>query len=571
MKHIKNLFRIGLMSVALCSCTDLTEEPFDILTSDNYFTDKASVEATVLRPYEHGQWCGWDGDRWHLQELTGDHFVWTQKGRHGQDDGVWVRLHGHSWNYLQGQINGGWVGPYQGIGQINMLLNDFKTLNFEAMGMTEADKSGYVSELRALRAWYYVFLIDFFRHVPLVDENTTTKDMVGQSTPQDIFAFIESELKEVIPQLKKESISGRFSAAPAAAVLARLYFNAKIYIDVDKSAECKTLCEDIIANKYGAYSINQNDYKDPFRSGVVGYKSPENVFEFPHARNVYQFSGMWGSFMHYTAGQALGNPDGGNNGVHLQPSRDLNGNIYQHASGLGNPYEKYADCDYRKQTFHTTDANGGYEGFFMAGDQFKFDSKKGYGTNDIPVNGTEEYKGKQLSYVDQVGRFSESKESMLAKGSNVSTGEENSGIRINKFPYLPDNDKGLFHSQVAPEIRLSEMYYMIAEIEYKAGNKIKAAELLDYIRIRNYPSEEWSKYSYTANPTKLTDQEFIDEWGREFLGERRRRIDLIRWGRFGDAWWDKGVDSNDKDYTVFPIPQKQLDSNPKLKQTTRGW
>ena len=63
MKNIKSLCAVSLMAttMAFTSCTDLTEEPFNILTSDNYFTDKASVEATVLRPYEHAQWCGWDG------------------------------------------------------------------------------------------------------------------------------------------------------------------------------------------------------------------------------------------------------------------------------------------------------------------------------------------------------------------------------------------------------------------------------------------------------------------------------------------------------------------------------
>ncbi len=31
----------------------------------------------------------------------------------------------------------------------------------------------------------------------------------------------------------------------------------------------------------------------------------------------------------------------------------------------------------------------------------------------------------------------------------------------------------------------------------------------------------------------------IDEWGIEFLGEGRRRTDLIRWDMFvTEAWWD---------------------------------
>lgn len=573
MKHIKSIYTAGVMIAAAAtftSCTDLTEKPYSILTNDNYFTDKASVEATVLRPYEHAQWCGWDGDRWQLQELTADHFVWTQKGRHSYDDGKWVRLHEHKWNYDMDQINGGWVGPYQGIQQINSLFRDFKNLDFQAMKITDAEKANYMGELRALRAWFYIFLIDFYRNVPIFTENNAPDELIAQSTPEEVFAFIEKELKEVLPTLKQEHIIGRFTQAPTAALLARIYFNSKVWINIDRSADCKTMCEDIIAGKYGQYSINQQDYKDPFRSGIKGYKSPENLFEFPHKRNVYQFGGFHDSFLHYTSGQALGNPDGGNNGIHLQPSRDLDNNIYAFPSKLGTPYEKYADCDYRKQPFKITSATGGYEGFFMIGKQFKFDYSKGYGYTDEPVKGTEEYKGEPLIYVDQVGRFSEGIDVAKEKGSRVTTGEENSGVRFNKFPYLQEGD-GLYMCQSAPEIRLAEIYYMLAEIHYRAGDKTKAAELLDYVRIRNYPADQWNKYSYAQNPALLTDQEFIDEWGREFIGERRRRMDLVRWGRFGDTWWDKSADPNDKEYSIFPIPKRQLDANPLLKQTTKGW
>ena len=572
MKNIKSLCAVSLMAttMAFTSCTDLTEEPFNILTSDNYFTDKASVEATVLRPYEHAQWCGWDGDRWQLQELTGDHFVWTQKGRHGYDDGQWVRLHEHKWNYDMNQINGGWVGPYQGIQQINSLLRDFNILDFQAMGITDEEKNNYIGELRTLRAWFYIFLIDFYRNVPIFTEKDAPDELLAQAAPEEVFNYIESELKEVLPQLKKENIVGRFTQAPAAALLARIYFNSQVWLNVDRSADCKTFCEDIIAGKYGEYHINQNDYHDPFRSGIKGYRSPELLFEFPHKRNVYQFGGFHDSFLHYTSGQALGNPDGGNNGIHLTPSRDFDGNVYKFASQLGTPYEKFADCDYRKQPFRITSANGDYDGFFMIGTQYKFDYTKGYGYTDETVKGTEEYKGEPLIYVDQVGRFSEGLATAKEKGSRVTTGEENSGVRFNKFPYLQEGD-GLYMCQSAPEIRLAEIYYMLAEINYRSGNKTKAAELLDFVRIRNYPADEWSKYSYTQNPAMLTDQEFVDEWGREFIGERRRRPDLIRWGRFGNAWWDKDVDPSDKEYTIFPIPKRQMDANPLLKQTTKGW
>lgn len=427
------------------------------------------------------------------------------------------------------QINGGWVGPYQGIQQINSLLRDFNILDFQAMGITDEEKNNYVGELRTLRAWFYIFLIDFYRNVPIFTEKDAPDEPLPQSTPEEVFNYIESELKEVLPQLKKENIVGRFTQAPAAALLARIYFNSQVWLNVDRSADCKTFCEDIIAGKYGQYSINQNDYRDPFRAGIKGYRSAELLFEFPHKRNVYQFGGFHDSFLHYTSGQALGNPDGGNNGIHLTPSKDFDGNVYNFASKLGTPYEKYVDCDYRKQPFRITSTNGDYEGFFMIGTQYKFDYSKGYGYTDETVKGTEEYKGEPLIYVDQVGRFSEGLATAKEKGSRVTTGEENSGVRFNKFPYLQEGD-GLYMCQSAPEIRLAEIYYMLAEIHYRSGNKTKAAELLDFVRVRNYPAEEWSKYNYTQNPSLLTDQEFVDEWGREFIGERRRRSDLIRWG-----------------------------------------
>jgi len=52
---------------------------------------------------------------------------------------------------------------------------------------------------------------------------------------------------------------------------------------------------------------------------------------------------------------------------------------------------------------------------------------------------------------------------------------------------------------------------------------------------------------------------------REFFAEVWRRQDLIRFGVFGDAWWEKTADADDH-YKFFPIPQQQIDANPNLVQ-----
>lgn len=568
MKKIKFIQSIALalsIGAFLPACTDLTEEPFDVLAASVYFTDKNSVEAAVLRPYEHGHWCAWDGDRWMLQELTADHFVWTQKGKHGWDEGQWVRLHAHNWDYLQNQVNGSWVGPYQGIAQINNVLLDFEKLDFAKIGITEAEKANYIGELRALRAWYYTFLIDFFRHVPIVEDITT---LVPQSTPQEVFAYMEKEIKECLPGLNQKASSGHFSQGSAAALLVRMYLNAEKWIGKPMYTECAQVSQDILDGKYGTFALEQ-DYRGPFRS-FVGSMSSENMFEWPHKRNVYELGWLYSAFHHYKSNSIL-NTDGWNgyNGIHLTPSRDGEGNLYDYA--LGKPYEKFADVDYRKQNYEVINDKGEAHGFFLVGPQFEFDKAKGYGYDKSkPVTGSEEWSSKPLSFVDQVGRFSEKPNGRWSEGSHVTTGEENSGVRLVKFGPL-SHAQGLFMSNSIGEIRLAEIYYSLAECKYRAGDKAGAAKLLDDVRKRNYPVAEWSKYSYEANPSLLTDQEFIDEWGREFLGEHRRRTDLIRWGRFADAWWDKSVDKTDKDYEVFPVPSRILNSNPLMKQTTRGW
>lgn len=558
MNKIKFLPFFLYILIAASSCTKLNEEPFSDLTSDNYYQDKNTIIAALTRPYEHGHWCGWDGDRWLISELTADQFVWTQKGKHGYDGGDWVRLHGHDWTPDDSHVNGGWVGPYQGIAQCNIILHDMSTLDYPSYGLTEADKAQHIAELRTLRAWFYMFLIDFFRTVPIIEN---PQEIKPQSTPEEVFAFIEKELNEALPGLPKNGKVGRWDQGGAAALLVRLYLNSEKWTGTARYNECAQVAQDIIDGKYGTYSID-TDYRGPFRSGVNGYRSPENIFEFPHAKNIYEFGWMYNAMMHYQERYSLDNDWGGWNGIHLTPSRDMDGNLYN--DKLGMPYERYSNDDYRKQPFKTTGKGASYEGFFLKGQQYEFNYSQGYGFDSTkPVNGTEEYNGRPLYFVDQVGRFSEKPGGRWSEGSHVTTGEENSGVRLIKFPWLPMSQE-LFQFNSATEIRLAEIFFALAECKYRTGDKAGAATLLDAVRKRNFPEGKWAANSYVQNLNMLTDDEFVNELGREFIGERHRRTDLVRWNRFGEAWWDKAKDS--KDRSVFPIPARALNSNPLLKQ-----
>lgn len=117
------------------------------------------------------------------------------------------------------------------------------------------------------------------------------------------------------------------------------------------------------------------------------------------------------------------------------------------------------------------------------------------------------------------------------------------------------------------EIRLAEVVYALAECKFRAGDKSEAGRLLNSVRKRNYPQSAWSSTLYAPEGNaSLTEQELLDEWGREFFAESRRRTDLIRFGKFNSGeWWDKKADA-DAHTAIFPIPRKAVDTNHNLQQ-----
>lgn len=71
---------------------------------------------------------------------------------------------------------------------------------------------------------------------------------------------------------------------------------------------------------------------------------------------------------------------------------------------------------------------------------------------------------------------------------------------------------------------------------------------------------------YPENGSALTEQELLDEWGREFLGEGLRRQTLCRFGIFNSGtWWDKEPDPDNHTMWI-PLSRTTLNTNPNLKQ-----
>ena len=427
--------------------------------------------------------------------------------------------------------------------------------------MTEELKADHQMQLQTLVAYFYLRGLDFYGGMPIYRRSTTEE--VPRSTARETFNYVEELLLAAIPKLEKKRADmleeGYLRQGTAAALLAQLYFNAEVYMGENRFAECAQVCQDLLDGKYGYYELEE-DWFGPFTFDNNKSKEVMWSVQSQYAKGTL-FQLQFERYNHYNAKNYFDlSGYSSTNGMHLQPSLKPNGDPY--TDKLGRPFAKFNNKDLRKKLY-LYKGNGKYEGMFLYG-KLQRTSRSG---TEVKCTGLYEYPGEVLEFVDQVAQFKKVKDgeysSVNELPSNISTGEENSGIRLCKLP-VPDNiDKTIAFNPDYPVIRFAEIYYMLAECKYRSGYKKEAANLFNEVRKRNFENK--------ADPDPVTETNIdkyriLDEWMVEFLGEQRRRTDLRRWGLYTTgSWWDHKP-TNDDHYELFPIPEKSISVSNVLKQ-----
>ncbi len=548
------------------SCTKLDETLYDRIVSANFLQTKSDVVRDFLRAFEHCYWSIQGGNTFMLQENASDECVTINRQGDWYDGAQFQRVHYHTWTPNDGYTNDAWSALYQGVNLATNSLEDLEAIDDPSkFTLTRADVDDMIAELRTLRSWLNIRLLDFYRNIVIVTKVKGESQGGLQVTPAEAFTFIEKELKEAITKLPtRESLGanavGRWTQAGAAALLVRLYLNAKVYTGTDHFADCATVCQDIISGKYGSYALESRwdapfDYTNP--------TSRETVFGFPGSFGLthWQYDGgMYFWALPIRATNYFGFTDFGtaNPKYALSPGRDVDS--VEYTFQLGKPFIKFLKYpdDYRTRVYKNLGGSK-REGMFLYG-YLPYTNANGV------LDSVKGNKGPYaLFFRDQVGMFLDAKPGtkIADKESNMNHGDHQSGIHPVKYPFYPSSDLNKISSAYA-EVRLAEIYYSLAECKYRANDKAGAAVLLNAVRSRNYPAGSPSLYK--TDGSQLTDQEMLDEWGREFLFEGRRRTDLIRWGVFNTGtWWDKQPDA-DAHTSIFPIGQNVLNSSTQLKQ-----
>lgn len=549
-------------------CTKLDEVPYSSITASQFLTTRSAVIEDFLRPFEHGYWSIQGNDIYAAEEDPSDELMTPNRQGDWQNGGYFQRMHYHTWVPTDGFCDGAWTAFYQGASLATNSLQDMETItNPEKLGVSTTELADFKAELRTIRAWFHLRALDFFRNIVLVKDVKKSTTAGNQVSPQEAFSFIESELQAAIPDLPTNTslganAIGRWTQASAATLLARLYLNAKVYTGVDRFSSCDSICTNIINGKYGSYTLDTR-WDAPF-DYTNSQPGSEVIFGFPSTlgQTHWHFGGdMYYNCFTYQVPLYFGFSDWGsaNPKFALQPGRDVDSVEYPFA--LGKPFVKFQHYpdDVRLKVYKNL-GNSQREGMFLYG---YLPYTNANGVRDSVRD------GKATNYVlfirDQVGWFLNTRPGtpLADKESDMNHADYASGVNLVKYPYYPTPDPNRITSAYA-EIRLSEVYYSSAECKYRAGDKAGAAALLNAVRKRNFPAGSPSLYK--TDGSQLTDQEMLDEWGREFIAEGRRRTDMIRWNVFSTGtWWDKKPDG-DNHTEIFPLGQNTLNVSPQLKQ-----
>lgn len=272
---------LGITLLSNIGCTkDLDTNPIVELTLEELINrDPNAVQGIVSRLYGSFALSGPDGPESsdisdnagespflrgivNLQDFTAD----GMKNRWG-DDGLDQLTTTSNWDennkffrYLYNRI-------YYTIPQCNNLLSILDNVDTEG-------KEEVIAEVRFLRALAYYYLIDTFgKGVLATEENFGSSAPLPEATRAELFAYVESELLEVVETLPGTNDYGRANKAVGNMLLAKLYINAEVYIGTDKYAESLTAINKVITN--GGYSL-ADSYVSVFSGD--NNTSPEIIF-----------------------------------------------------------------------------------------------------------------------------------------------------------------------------------------------------------------------------------------------------------------------------------------------------
>jgi len=439
---------------------------------------------------------------WAAQEHTGDQAIGPTRGPDWDDNGIWRSLHSQTWAPDHAFLSSTFSELLQ------IVFTTTNLLQFEPDAQTAA-------EARFVRAYVILQVLDGWGQVPFREAGSSLLENAQVLTGNEALDLVISEVDEILADLPDGPTN--VANKDAARVLKmKALLNKGMYLNRENPSfdngdmqAVIDLADELINS--GKYSVNGGlSFYDNFapNNDMI---STENIWTAENMGGVNSGNvrSRWFCTLHYNM-----NPSGWNG-----------------FTTLGEFYDTFEEGDIRRGADYPgmTDVSGIKAGLLL-GQQFDQDG-----------NALQDRKGNPLAFTKEIA--------LNESGANL----EVTGIRVIKYPI--DYNSGDNADNDYVYYRYSDVWLMKAEAMLRMGNEGPARDMVNTLRgVRDAGSD--------INP--LTLDALLEERGREFYWEGFRRTDLLRFGKYLDAWANKPASGTER--LLFPIPAQSLASNPNLMQ-----
>lgn len=499
MKKILLFLIVAGLATGLGSCKKFLEEkPYSFLSPKNFPTNEAEADIALRGIYAIMQ--GYN----EYEEFDFRMFDYLLGALLSENNDILNQTYiPINVNRREGYFEPPFQGFYVGINGANTLI--------EALGdMDESWVPAKVAEAKAIRAYYYFWLVRMFSDVPLKLTATADAKLKPERTPvPEIYKQIVADLKEAEDKLPNVANGdGRITKGACKGILVQVYMSmagsrrtpegVNVAGDPSNLALARAKAKEVL--EMGIYKL-ADDYTQLFKDLGLDVYNPEMIFDVPFT---WHGGGDTGATFPVLFGPE--DPDGGDG--------QTGGGKYGSSSPLVEWLRELEPNDER-----------------------------------VPWNIADYY------YITQTWikvPYTDSSEWTIAKYRKLPDGSDEHGFGWAtfwyNFPLVRLADIKLLYAEAINEIEgpTAEAYKQVNDIRFRAG-------------LPNLP----------ANLSKAAFKERImAERAIEFVGEGQRHFDLVRWGNYKQKMdsrilspWVLDYGGVDEIFTNAPLPQRELDLN----------
>jgi len=516
---MKKTFAIIFGALMLsASCTNLDEVIYSQIPKDVFLSDDANVALYTSRPYTMLQ--AWGNEQSMLtliMQLSNE--VAIPKAHNGSwAEPRYKEIQTHSIPASNKLSRCGWDFCFDGIAACNDAIHELGKLEESE----EVNKN--IAEVKVLRTFYYLLAVDCFGNVPY-SVNKTETEYPQQKDRPTMLSWMEQEIKDNIDLLNADVTSatyGRVTKGVAQFILAKIYLNSEVWTGKARYDEAEAICKEIMSS--GNYKLAAT-YKENF--SLNNENGCEAILSIPYS-SVYTRTGFYIYVMTFNEDlqKAYNIGETWNGSMMCQPDF----------------FDSYEENDTRK-------ADTWLYGQVM-------DSKGApYTYNVVTLNPDGSTKTETYPYI--------------LDGSQAAMPEEEytngigrfDGARIIKWPYQTDGSLTSYKVSMDNDfylMRYSDVVLMYVESLLRQNKAAEAAAVPEFQQIRTRAGLE------PMAAADLTEDNFLLERQHELCMEGWSRQDLIRFGKYTNAWWAKPAGK--ETYNLLPIPDLRMGDNPNLVQ-----